>query len=106
MNNELIERIDALIIETALSFVMHNAFIADSPSSNLERSLQTLRDCKAALSQPSVCTGTGLVYAIPDTHRVISVDLLEKVLFRSCYLPVQLEDAVRAIIGSKELHNE
>jgi len=50
--------------------------------------------------------GVHQVYAIPDTHRVISVDLLEKVLFRSCYLPVQLEDAVRAIIDSKEPHNE
>lgn len=74
MSRELIERIDALIIETALSLVMHNTFIADFPSSNFESSLQTLRDCKAALSQPSVCTGTGLVYAIPDTHRVVPVD--------------------------------
>lgn len=41
------------------------------------------------------------LYAIPDTHRVVPVELLEKVLFRGWRLPVHLEDAVRAIIDNK-----
>ena len=42
------------------------------------------------------------VYTIPDTHRVVPVELLEKVLFRGWRLPVHLEDALQAIIDNKE----
>jgi hypothetical protein len=42
------------------------------------------------------------VYTIPDTHRVVPVELLEKVLFRGWRLPVHLEDAVQAIIDKEQ----
>lgn len=70
----------------------------------------TIEVCKAALSQAEPLPARGVeLYAIPDTHRVVSVELLRDVL---SYCPAnQLSQEVRAIelraiIGNKEPHNE
>jgi hypothetical protein len=45
------------------------------------------------------CAGTGLVYALPDTHRIVSVDTLEH-LFSSAYY-AEDEALIRAIIDKE-----
>jgi hypothetical protein len=39
--------------------------------------------------------------AIPDTHRVVSVEFLDEIL-RRCYVPFKTEDKLRAIIDKEK----
>jgi hypothetical protein len=54
---------------------------------------------KARKTHCSVCAGTGLVYAIPDTHRVVSVETLQRLLQETLYYASKKE--LQAIIDNK-----
>jgi len=47
----------------------------------------------------TVCAGTGKVYATPDTHRVVSVETLQRLLQETLYYASKKE--LQAIIDNK-----
>lgn len=48
-----------------------------------------------------LCAGTGLVYAVPTTHRVVSVELLDSAVVASYLSCPEISQSLNAIIEDK-----